>query len=120
VNWLARGLFIPTQNRHYTGKKLHAKMYFLVYTLPTLVILLVLLALNPSTSPLYLLVGFVALTLIDYFVFDRIADRLLWNLVFKRFYDHKPGLTPVEHHIIKNLEKNPTFENAKIVNKHVK
>ncbi len=104
MNWLARGLFMPTGNRHFVGKKLHAKMYFLVYTLPTLVILVALLLVSPSTLGLFLLVGFIVFTLIDYFILDRIADQLLWKFIFKRFYDYKSGLTPTEHKAIKNLE----------------
>jgi hypothetical protein len=119
MNWFIRGLFMPIDNRHYIGKRLHAWEYFFLYTLPGIIVALALLIMAPGIVTFLLFTGSIVFSLLDYFVFDRILDRLWWEIIFKRFYDHQPGLSSSEHNAIKALENHPSTENQQRAHKEL-
>lgn len=116
MSWLLKGLLRPTQNRHYVGPKLHFLRYILNY-LPIFLVLMVLAVWQSSWLFLLLLMGMIALVILDYFVFDAISDRLLWSRLFKRHYDYVPDISDEHHAVMKDYEKNPTTENLERIKK---
>lgn len=117
MNWLIRGLLMPTQNRHYMGKRLHVLRFMFGFVPITLVCLVAFVA---SSNVLWLL-GLLALLvygLIIYHTYDKATDTIMWNKFYKRhFAAPKP---PPGYEEMKAYESNPSSVNKNKLEKVLK
>ena len=110
MNWLVRGIFQPTDNRYWVGNRLHLINYLLrCIGIPVVFVL----AIIYSSWGLALFGAVLTvLSVLDYVVFDRWTDKLMWKHFYQRHYGYESPLKPGEYQAIKQFDKQPTPESA--------
>jgi hypothetical protein len=109
MSTLFKTIFQPFANRHYTARKTSFLFYSFGY-IPAILICLWAAIFQYSFFWLFLL-GIVAYALIDYFLFDALSDKIMWRLVWSRFYQERHFENNAEHGAIKAYERNPSAAN---------
>lgn len=118
MKYVIKSIFRPLENRHYTNKKVSAWLYTVRF-LP--IILICLFGTIVVDSFFWLiLVGVVVYGILDYILFDAFLDKVSWKLVWHHFYTDEVHEPSAEHDAIKAFETNPSQENRKALQKHLK
>jgi hypothetical protein len=118
MNYLVKAISRPIGNRYYTGRKRSALLYAAECVPAVLICLISAIVISPIF--LVVLLGIIAVGIIDYVVFDAFLDKLTWKLIWPRFYaDEIHALTP-EQNAMKQFEANPSAENYQSLQKQLK
>jgi hypothetical protein len=85
--------------------------------LPIIIFVIVIAIIFPSLASLVVLGVVAATMLLDYFVLSKYSEKLIWHLIFKRFYGKET--TPEGYDVMKEYEQNPSEENRKKLTKEL-
>jgi hypothetical protein len=111
-------VFQPFANRHYTNKKTSFLFYSFSYIPATIICLYA--AIFQYAFFWLVLFAMIIYALVDYFLFDALSDKIMWKLLWSRFYEEKHFENSAEHDIIKAYERNPSDTNRAQVEKDVR
>ena len=104
MNGYVKGLFRPISNRYY-NPKYHRRNFILSNITTAAIFVLAAFAVTP-----WYLFGLLFIPL-DYFVFDKLGDKLRWKAYEERFYSNEVHELTDAEKAMKQYEKDPTPEN---------
>jgi len=114
---ILKALFRPTLNRNYVGKKTHLRQYLLLYTLPAILLVVVMTNLGFNK---FIALGIVfGYLLLNYLVIDRFIDSFRWKIL-RRFYKDKDSIDNKAHDAMRAYDENPSESAKSNLKKHLK
>lgn len=102
---ILKAILRPVSNRRYTNKKTSAILY--AFRLFPVFLICLYGAIAVDSIFWLVLVGILIYGFINYIIFDAFIDKLVWRLIWDRFYSDEAKPYTLEQEALKQHEQNP-------------